>query len=84
MKNKLRQVFDGCMIGRTLYLIPFSMGPIAGPYSIVGLELTDSAYVAVNMKIMTRMGQEVTDYINNTNWLVIPCVHSVGYPLING
>jgi phosphoenolpyruvate carboxykinase (GTP) len=82
MKVILRQLFSGCMQGRTLYVVPFCMGPLNSPFSIIGVQITDSPYVVCNMKIMTRMGKKVLDQLGSKDF--IPCLHSVGVPLKKG
>lgn len=82
MRRKLKQLFRGCMRGRTMYVLPFSMGPVGGPMSRIGVQLTDSAYAVVNMRIMCRVGTDVLREIDKGEQRVVPCMHSVGAPLM--
>jgi phosphoenolpyruvate carboxykinase (GTP) len=84
MRKKLKALFRGSMVGRTMYVMPFSMGPIGSPMSQIGVQLTDSAYAVVNMSIMARIGAPVYSEIDKDIKRVVPCLHSVGAPLAPG
>jgi phosphoenolpyruvate carboxykinase (GTP) len=84
MRKKLRELFRGCMRGRTMYVLPYSMGPVGSPLSEIGVQLTDSPYVVVSMRIMARIGLPVFQEIDKDDKRVVPCMHSVGVPLAPG
>jgi phosphoenolpyruvate carboxykinase (GTP) len=84
MRRKLKELFKGCMQGRTMYVLPFSMGPVGSAMSQIGVQLTDSPYVVVNMRIMARIGRPIFELIDRDEKRVVPCMHSVGAPLAPG
>jgi phosphoenolpyruvate carboxykinase (GTP) len=81
MRKTLKRLFSQCMRGRTMYVLAFSMGPVGSPMSQIGVQLTDSPYVVVNMRIMARIGLPVFKEIDKDEKRVVPCMHSVGMPL---
>ena len=81
MRRRLKELFSGSMRGRTLFVLPFSMGPVGSPMSQVGVQLTDSPYVVVNMRIMARIGLRVLEEIDKAEKRVVPCMHTLGAPL---
>jgi phosphoenolpyruvate carboxykinase (GTP) len=83
MRAEMQKLFDGSMAGRTMYVVPYCMGPIGSDKSVIGVEVTDSAYVVLSMKIMTRMGTQALDMLGSDGFFV-PCIHTVGMPLVVG
>jgi phosphoenolpyruvate carboxykinase (GTP) len=83
MRAEMQKLFDGAMAGRTMYVVPYCMGPIGSDKSVIGVEVTDSAYVVLSMKIMTRMGKQALDMLGSDGFFV-PCIHTVGMPLVAG
>lgn len=84
MRRRLKELFNGSMQGRTMYVLAFSMGPVESPFSRIGVQLTDSPYVVVNMRIMARIGKKVFEEFDRDRKRVVPCIHSVGMPLAHG
>lgn len=84
MRKRLKALFNGCMRGRTMFVLPFRMGPAGSPFSQVGVQLTDSPYVVVSIRAMARIGADVFAEIDRDEKRVVPCMHSVGRPLEPG